>query len=67
MYVLPHVAGQNVLGNVFENFEKKNFWKMKNLYDMTHNPWLIAYESLQLLRNDYVMIFVLRNYYVMIT
>ena len=40
---------------------------MKYLYNMTHNLRLIAYESLRLLRNDYVMIFILRNYYVIIT
>ena len=41
-----------------------DFWKMKYLLDMTHSPWPIAYESLQLLRYDYVMIFILRNHYV---
>ena len=67
MYIWPPKNFENVRGNCVWKFEKKNFWKVKYLYNMTHNPWLIAYESLWLLRNDYVMIFILRNYYVIIT
>ena len=67
MYIWPPKNFQNSRGNRVWKFEKKNFWKMKYLYNMTHNPWLIAYESLRLLRNDYVIIFILRYYYVIIT
>ena len=53
MYELPHVAGQNVLGNVFENFEKKIFEKWKICI-----IWLIIHDSLHMSHCDYdVMIF----------